>query len=425
MARCARHKLISGAVLSASVIFSFGCTSRAKTTGGGAGQPPSTNSTGTFTDLIVQSLTPMSCVSADASHKLVSSPCAGSTSVTVTGEGTLPVGTDAGTPNAYVVTTIPPVSLKVGTTINFLVSQANTAPSTIDVSGTGVFNLTDALGHPFTFGELIPGVIYQAIFDGKEWAVAGSASGAAAPPGNTANLTGAIALGSLSGGSLNLYSIPMTNEQNYRGMLNFYCVGTGNGCSEGANSRYSMGFDGDNVFIMGGAVPYTAFVGAVENFDHWAWVQNVSRGGNDLVVDPSITKTSGDGICFGNSGSKCADPLFEIDSVTGRPGGASANCTSTTNPALCDMKWFGSVVIIPGQTSVVVNTSAIGDTSIVVATRDDSLNAKLGIPACNSRPSVILGAPRISARAEGSFTVTIDAPPTASPMCIGYVIHGN
>jgi len=98
--------------------------------------------------------------------------------------------------------------------------------------------------------------------------------------------------------------------------------------------------------------------------------------------------------------------------------GGSANCSSTTAPAVCGIAAAGSVNIAVGATSVAVNTTAVTANSQIVPIFDSSLGTKLGV-TCNTT----FAQPYVSARVAGtSFTVTVPTAPTTNPACFSYSI---
>lgn len=99
-----------------------------------------------------------------------------------------------------------------------------------------------------------------------------------------------------------------------------------------------------------------------------------------------------------------------------------SNCTSSASPAVCSAAAAGSVVIAAAATSVVVNTTAVTANSQIFVQNDSSLGTKLSV-TCNTQSSLVLGAPRVTARtAATSFTITIEVGPTTNPMCLSYAI---
>ena len=96
------------------------------------------------------------------------------------------------------------------------------------------------------------------------------------------------------------------------------------------------------------------------------------------------------------------------------------NCTSSTSPAVCATAPEGAAVIATGETSVVVNTTAVTANSNISLTFDSSLSSRLGV-SCNK----IFSQPYVTARIAGtSFSVTVGSAPSSNPLCFTYRI-GN
>lgn len=100
--------------------------------------------------------------------------------------------------------------------------------------------------------------------------------------------------------------------------------------------------------------------------------------------------------------------------------GTATNCSSSSGT--CAAASAGSVSIAAAATTVTVATTAVTANSQVIVTRDDSLGTKLGV-TCNTQSSLVLGAPRVTARTGAtSFVITIDVGPTTNPMCLSYQV---
>ena len=113
-------------------------------------------------------------------------------------------------------------------------------------------------------------------------------------------------------------------------------------------------------------------------------------------------------------------------SITPQTFGTATRCYSAASPAVCGSAAAGAAVIAASATSVVVDTTAVtltsGVDSQISVTEDSSIGTILGV-TCNTQSQLVLGAPRVTARVNGtSFTVSIDVGPTSNPMCFSYSI---
>jgi hypothetical protein len=100
----------------------------------------------------------------------------------------------------------------------------------------------------------------------------------------------------------------------------------------------------------------------------------------------------------------------------------ASNCLSVASPAVCGSSSAGSSNIAAGATTEVVNTTAVTANSNIIITEDQGLGARLGV-TCNTQSLLVVGTPRVTARtAATSFTVAVDAAPTANPVCFTYQI---
>lgn len=118
-----------------------------------------------------------------------------------------------------------------------------------------------------------------------------------------------------------------------------------------------------------------------------------------------------------------ACPVGAMCGLPGKPVvvssyGTLSNCSSSSSPAACGSAAAGSVMIAPGSSSVVVDTTAVTANSQITLTFDSSLGSKLGA-ACNIRPQQ----PYVTARTAGrSFTISVPNNFTTNPGCISYSI---
>lgn len=98
--------------------------------------------------------------------------------------------------------------------------------------------------------------------------------------------------------------------------------------------------------------------------------------------------------------------------------GTTSNCSSVSVPAACGSAAAGAVAILGGNSSLVVDSTAITANSQIVLTFDASLGNRLGV-ICNTA----FTQPYVSARAAGnSFTVTLTTAPSVDPVCLSYLI---
>ena len=125
----------------------------------------------------------------------------------------------------------------------------------------------------------------------------------------------------------------------------------------------------------------------------------------------------------GSGGTGTFVPCDDGSSTYGvAPVANMLNCASAASPAVCGGFTSGSAVIAAGATTVVVNTTAITANDEIFIDQDQGLGTKLGV-TCNTQSALILGDPKNTARAAGtSFTVGIDAAPTANPLCFNWTI---
>ena len=115
-----------------------------------------------------------------------------------------------------------------------------------------------------------------------------------------------------------------------------------------------------------------------------------------------------------------------VGAMCGLPGkpvvvssyGTLSNCSSSASPAACGSAAAGSVVIAPGSSSVVVDTTEVTANSQITLTFDSSLGTKLRV-TCNNTPQQ----PYVSGRTAGkSFRISVPESFTANPGCISYSI---
>ena len=115
-----------------------------------------------------------------------------------------------------------------------------------------------------------------------------------------------------------------------------------------------------------------------------------------------------------------------VGAMCGLPGkpvvvssyGTLSNCSSSASPAACGSAAAGSVVIAPGSSSVVVDTTEVTANSQITLTFDSSLGTRLRV-TCNNTPQQ----PYVSGRTAGkSFRISVPESFTANPGCISYSI---
>ena len=104
------------------------------------------------------------------------------------------LATDTGTSNAYAVALSPvPLALTTGLTVVFTPANANTGSSTLTVGALTAKNLTKYGAVALTGGELVPGVYYEAQYDGTQFQILSEIPNVGASPfwagtsGGTAN----------------------------------------------------------------------------------------------------------------------------------------------------------------------------------------------------------------------------------------------
>ena len=210
----------------------------------------------------------------------------------------LPSGVDVGsTANAYVVNPIPAVTLTQGASFTFTTTRANSGVTTMNASGTGVQPLRTITALPFTGGE-IPGArqTYQATWDGVEWILTGTLNtGVPANPVGTLNLAGAYVIptaGTQNGSSagLTFMSTGASDVDSFdRQMLNFVWVST-----DGGNFNYnlSMGFDGDDIFLITGSIQNIA----IEVPTEWFRDVTINNQGTGFSFQIQQNNVPGDGV---------------------------------------------------------------------------------------------------------------------------------
>jgi hypothetical protein len=173
---------------------------------------------------------------------------------------------------------------------------------------------------------------------------------------------------------------------------------------------------------------------------YWAYVVGATRGyriygrasGSEqlLTTIPNMRYPQNPPyVLWNDTGALTPRGAMPTSNTTGQVKAAlystATNCSSSASPALCGSAAAGSVVIAPGATSVVVDTSAVTANSQIMLTEDSSLGRKLGV-TCNTRSLLVLGTPRVTARSAGtSFTATIEVGPTTNPLCISYAIFNQ
>ena len=118
--------------------------------------------------------------------------------------------------------------------------------------------------------------------------------------------------------------------------------------------------------------------------------------------------------------------MFVGGALTPQTYATATRCYSAASPAVCGSAAAGAAVIAAAATTVVVNTTAVtltsGVDSQISVTEDSSIGTILGV-TCNTQSLLVLGAPRVTARVNGtSFTVSVDVGPTANPLCFSYSI---
>lgn len=128
-------------------------------------------------------------------------------------------------------------------------------------------------------------------------------------------------------------------------------------------------------------------------------------------------------VAFTGTGNvaRAISPTF-TGTVTQPTFNSTNNCSSSASPAVCGSAAAGSVVIATGQTTVVVNTTAVTANSQIFVIPDVSLGTKLSV-TCNSDATIANFLPIVSARtAATSFTVTITGAVATNPACYSFVI---
>lgn len=125
-------------------------------------------------------------------------------------------------------------------------------------------------------------------------------------------------------------------------------------------------------------------------------------------------------ITIGHSGATTtiAGPLsvasFSVASIQ-----TNSNCASTASPSSCSSASAGSVAIAAGDTTLVVNTTAVTAVSQIFITEDTSLGSRLGI-TCNATPGRSYS---ITSRVAGtSFTVRSSGDIATNKACLNYLI---
>lgn len=138
-------------------------------------------------------------------------------------------------------------------------------------------------------------------------------------------------------------------------------------------------------------------------------------GNSVLSISPTFT---GAPAIAAATGTSVAVTTF----VSGATYNTATNCTDSAGAAACGSAASGSFVIDASATATVVSTSAVTANSIIILQNDSSLGSRLSV-TCNTQSSLVLGAPRVTARsASTSFTATIEVGPTTDPMCLNYWI---
>jgi hypothetical protein len=95
-----------------------------------------------------------------------------------------------------------------------------------------------------------------------------------------------------------------------------------------------------------------------------------------------------------------------------------SNCTSAASPAVCGSAPTGAVAIMPGATSVTVNTSAVTSSSEIMLQEDTSLGTRLGV-SCNTDLINAI----VTARTAGTgFTIALATTPIAKPVCYSFTV---
>lgn len=95
----------------------------------------------------------------------------------------------------------------------------------------------------------------------------------------------------------------------------------------------------------------------------------------------------------------------------------NTNCSSTASPADCGSAAAGSVIVAPGATTVVVNTTAVTAGSQIILTFDSSLGTRLGV-TCST--SFVQGF--VSSRTAGSSFTIASVQSSSNPACYNYAI---
>lgn len=96
-----------------------------------------------------------------------------------------------------------------------------------------------------------------------------------------------------------------------------------------------------------------------------------------------------------------------------------SNCNSTTTPASCGSASAGSIALPNGSSTLVVETTAVTDSSQILITEDSSLGSRLGI-TCNKGTSRSYS---VSARTVGTnFTIKSSSNPAINKACLSYLI---
>lgn len=118
--------------------------------------------------------------------------------------------------------------------------------------------------------------------------------------------------------------------------------------------------------------------------------------------------------------------ICPVGAICGLPGkpivvssyGTLSNCSSSSAPAACGSAAAGSVVIAPGSSNVVVNTTEVTADSQINLTFDSSIGTKLRV-TCNATTQQ----PYVSARVAGkSFTISVPNRFATNPGCVSYSI---
>jgi hypothetical protein len=179
---------------------------------------------------------------------------------------------------------------------------------------------------------------------------------------------------------------------------------------DGSNTTLTAG----NLFIPVNSIIDSISSGALNFGTVLATTMTFGRSGQDMVINSNL----GIGTSTPSTTLQVNGGFLANSSKVGTMGTIS-DCVSSTSPAVCGSAPAGSIALSNGESTLIVDTTAVTANSQIFINEDSSLGTRLGI-TCNT------GTGRnyvINARVSGtSFTVKSSANPVTHKACLSYLI---